>query len=254
MQRRWRTPLIISVVSLAAVVFIGATTKKSTKSPEWSMNATLIEACSCPMFCQCYFNPEPAVHPSGGGGIHAGHQGGHYCKFNIAWKVNKGTYKGTDLAGAKYWIAGDLGSNFGSGHTDWAVVTFDPSVTKEQRAGIAEILGKVYPVKWQSFSVATDAPIAWKASRDRAMAMIGDGQAGEIGLARFQGMTNDPVVIRNLRYFGAPRNDGFVMMPNELETYREGPKAFEFKGTNGFMLTFDMTSKDVPSNKTSMGY
>jgi hypothetical protein len=33
-------------------------------------------------------------------------------------------------------------------------------------------------------------------------------------------------------------------MPNELETYREGPNAFEFKGTNGFLLTFDMNSKD----------
>jgi hypothetical protein len=44
------------------------------------------------------------------------------------------------------------------------------------------------------------------------------------------------------------------MMPNELEAYREGPKAFEFKGTNGFMLTFDMTSKDVSTNRTSTSY
>jgi hypothetical protein len=45
------------------------------------------------------------------------------------------------------------------------------------------------------------------------------------------------------------------MMPNEIETYREGAKAYEFKGTNGFMLTFDMTSKDVPAAKgDSMSY
>jgi len=47
---------------------------------------------------------------------------------------------------------------------------------------------------------------------------------------------------------------GFVMMPNEIETYREGQNAFEFKGTNGFLLTFDMTSKDIPTNKPSMSY
>ena len=41
------------------------------------------------------------------------------------------------------------------------------------------------------------------------------------------------------------------MMPNEIETYREGDKAFEFKGTNGFMLTFDMNSKDVASKSES---
>jgi hypothetical protein len=53
----------------------------------------------------------------------------------------------------------------------------------------------------------------------------------------------------NLVYWGAPRNDGFVLMPNEVEAYRVGPKAFEFKGTNGFMLTLDLTSKDVAARK-----
>jgi hypothetical protein len=62
-------------------------------------------------------------------------------------------------------------------------------------------------------------------------------------------------VLKNVKYWGTPRNDGFVMMPNELETYKEGPKADEFKGTNGFMLTVDMTSKDVPASKgSSMAY
>jgi hypothetical protein len=41
------------------------------------------------------------------------------------------------------------------------------------------------------------------------------------------------------------------MMPNEIETYKEGSKAYEFKGTNGFMLTFDMTSKDLAGGKGS---
>ena len=54
-----------------------------------------------------------------------------------------------------------------------------------------------------------------------------------------------PVVIHNLAYWGAPRNDGFVMMPNEVEAYRVGPKAYEFKGTNGFMINIDMNSNDV---------
>ena len=58
-------------------------------------------------------------------------------------------------------------------------------------------------------------------------------------------MTAEPVVIRNLKYFGVPRNDGFVLMPNEVEAYRVGPKAFEYSGTNGFMITIDIASKDV---------
>jgi hypothetical protein len=64
-------------------------------------------------------------------------------------------------------------------------------------------------------------------------------------LKKNPGMTADPVVISNLRYFGAPRNKGFVLMPNEIEAYRVGKHPFEFKGTNGFMITYDITSKDV---------
>ena len=54
-----------------------------------------------------------------------------------------------------------------------------------------------------------------------------------------------PIVIKNLKYFGVPRNDGFIMMPNEVEAYRMGEKAFEYKGTNGFMITIDIASSDV---------
>jgi len=52
-----------------------------------------------------------------------------------------------------------------------------------------------------------------------------------------------------LKYWGVPRNDGFILMPNVVEAYRAGDKAFEFKGTNGFMITIDMTSKDFASAK-----
>jgi hypothetical protein len=37
-----------------------------------------------------------------------------------------------------------------------------------------------------------------------------------------------------------------------VQAYRVGPKAYESKGTNGFMLTLDMTSKDVGSKPSAM--
>src|SRR6058998_3372995 len=115
----------------------------------------------------------------------------------------------------------------------WAVLTFDPSVPKEQREGIKTILGRVYPVKWGSFTVADDAPVDWKAGRDRAEAKLAGGKRAEVVLKKNQGMSDDAIVVRNLKYWGAPRNEGFVLMQNEVEAYRETPKAFEFKGSNG---------------------
>jgi hypothetical protein len=228
------------ILALAAVVVpdpVGAQAPQST--PGWSFNATIIEACSCPMFCQCSFNPGPSAE-------HGGHgPAGHYCRFNNAFQVNRGAQGRIKLDGAKFWVAGDLGSDFSKGQMDWAVVHFDPSVTKEQRDVIAVILGQVYPVKWNSFNVAADLPMVWKSGKDRAEARLDGGKAAEIILKRFQGNTSAPIVIQNLKYWGAPRNDGFLLMPNEVEAYHLGPKAYEYKGTNGFMITIDMTAKDV---------
>jgi hypothetical protein len=237
--------LTLSVLVLIARLGISA----ESAAPDWSMNASIIEACSCPMFCQCYFNTQPAAH-SGHAGHSHGEGGEHFCKFNNAFKVNHGSFGNTKLDGAKFWVAGDLGGDFSKGQMDWAALTFDPSVTPEQREGIKAILGHVYPVKWNSFTVAQDANMMWTATRDHADAKLADGKAGQVTLNKFQGMTDEPIVIKNLKYWGVPRNDGFLMMPNEVEAYRAGNKPFEFKGTNGFMITIDINSKDVVKEKT----
>src|SRR5436853_1049077 len=127
--------LTISFLFLGArVSFCGA---EKAPASDWSMNATAIEACSCPMFCQCYFSTKPAAHAG-----HAGHEHGeggeHFCKFNMAYKINRGHSGSVKLDGAKFWIAGDLGGDFSKGQMDWAVVTFDPSVKPEQRDAIKQ--------------------------------------------------------------------------------------------------------------------
>src|SRR5687767_9881683 len=233
---------LVIVVSLAALG--GAQREAQGSAPEWSFNGTVIEACSCPMFCQCYFNTKPAGH--GGHGEHAGHGGDHFCRFSEGWVVNKGTFGATKLDGVKFWLAGDLGGDFSMGKMDWAVLHFDPAVTKEQREGILVVLKHLLPVEWKSFTVGKDAAIEWKADKEKAVARADGGKVAEVVLKSAPG--NDPkeqVVIKNLKYWGAPRNDGFILMPNEVEAYRVGPKAFEFKGTNGFVITVDINSDDV---------
>ena len=216
----------------------------SPGGPAWDFNATIIEACSCPMFCQCYFNSRPA-----GVGCCSKPDDPllktRFCKFNNAFKVNKGSAGATKLDGAKFWVAGDLGADFSTGTMGWAVLHFDPAVTKEQRDAITTILGAVYPVKWEHFTVGPDAKMDWNATRDHAEAKLDGGRIAEVQLKKNQGMSDEPIVIKNLKYWGVPRNDGFVLMANEVEAYRAGDKAYEFKGTNGFMITIDLNSNDA---------
>jgi hypothetical protein len=234
---------------LAALVAALAGTGAAASGPaaggtDWAANVTAIEACSCPMFCQCYFNREPAAHAG-----HDAHGGGgkHFCRANLAYRINKGHHGQTRLDGAKFWVATDLGEDFGDGELDWAVLYFDKALTPAQREAIGVVAGKLFPVKWKSFKTAEASIDKWEFDKDGAHALLDGGRTAEVKLRRFPGMTNEPVVIHNLRYWGAPRNDGFVMMPNEVEAYRTGPNAFEFKGTNGFMITVDLSSKDFGS-------
>jgi hypothetical protein len=235
----------------AALLFVccAAGLARAGAEPTWSMNATAIEACSCPMFCQCYFNAGPAQHSM------AGMEGmEHYCKFNNAYKVNKGMYGATKLDGAKFWIYGDLGGDFSKGEMNWAVVTFDKATTPAQREAIGTIAGKLFPVKWKSLTTA-EGDIEWSASKGEAHALLDGGKTAEVQLGTSSLNPNKkdtPIVIQNLKYWGAPRNDGFIMMPNVVEALRVGDKAYEFKGSNGFMITVDLASKDFMASNEAV--
>src|SRR5215813_15467576 len=96
--------------------------------PSWRMKADYVEACSCHLFCPCYFNKH-AEHP--------------YCEFNMAVNVREGQSNGTNLAGAKYWLTGDLGESWGTEKKGkWVVVSFEPATTKPQRDALAPIILK----------------------------------------------------------------------------------------------------------------
>lgn len=241
---------ILAVSALLTPLSPGTAAAAAPSSPaetDWAVNATVIEACSCPMFCQCYFNTSPASH-----GGHEGHSGAaHFCRANLAHRVNKGHYGPVSLDGVKFWVANDLGGDFSKGEMDWAVLYFDKAMTKAQRDAVSAVMAHVFPVKWKSFTTAEASIDTWRYDKDTAVALMDGGKTGEVRLKRFPGMTSDPIVIRNLPYWGVPRHEGFVLMPNVVEAYRAGPKAFEFKGTNGFMITWDISSKDVPAKTAS---
>ena len=229
---------ILSALFVLVVMFGAPSLGFAANDKSWHFNGTAIEACSCPMFCQCYFNSEPALHQTANG-IE------HYCKFNMAYKVNEGFFGDTDLSGVKFWIAGDLGSSWMEGNTNWAVITFQKGTTDAEKAGLAAALGHIFPFKWNSFTVAEDADITWTATDDRAEAMLDGGTKAHTILNKWKGMEGKTGMLSNVAYMGAARNSGFKMMPNQIETWKVGDKAFEFKGTTGFMITIDMKSDDL---------
>src|SRR2546429_1415269 len=127
--------LLLPLFALAAcLMYFTSFAQEKTSKSDFDMTASYIEACSCDMFCPCYFNTHSTSHMDMG----EHHMDEHFCRANLVLKVDKGFYKDTKLDGAKVWIATDLGSDWSTGKDSWLVVNFDPSVGKEQQAALGD--------------------------------------------------------------------------------------------------------------------
>jgi hypothetical protein len=237
MLHRFATLLLSTcVVALSILLLAGAKVSSSKAKDDFDITASYIEACSCDMFCPCYFNTHSTAHES------TTHDHGHFCRANLVFKVDKGHYKDVKLDGAKVWLSNDLGSDWSTGKDSWAVVTYDTSVSAQQKAALDDIIAQLYPFKW-TWLKTDSAPFSWNVDtkEGKAVAKREDGK-GEVVLERVKGDDpNQEVVIKNLRYWNAQSNDGFRMWKSQREMYEGHDQKFDYSGTNGFLITVHFT-------------
>jgi hypothetical protein len=234
--------LLLPLLALpASLIYFTSSAQEKSSKPDFDMTASYIEACSCDMFCPCYFNTHATHH------MDEHHMDAHFCRANLVLKVDKGYYQDTKLDGAKVWLATDLGSDWSTGKDSWLVVNFDPSVTKEQQAALADILGQLYPIPWQKKGVGT-AAFSWNVDRKTgaAHAKMNNGN-GEVLLERVAGdHPSNEVVVQNLKYWGAQSNDGFRMWKSKHEAFEGDGHKFSYDGTNGFLITIHYSGSAKP--------
>ncbi|MGH9492780.1 MAG: DUF1326 domain-containing protein [Terriglobales bacterium] len=204
-----------------ALVLMGST----PAGPSWRIKADYVEACSCHLFCPCYFNKH-AEHP--------------FCEFNMAVKVREGHSGKVNLAGAKYWLTGDLGDEWGTNKKGkWVVVSFDPSTTKDQRDALAPIILKTYGLEWGDLKVQ-EAPIEIAGNGDVVEAKLAGGSMASMKLKREPGTNGKGVVLKNVNYFGAQGNGGFEMYKS-IEHRSDLPDhKFSYSGRNAFLISIDV--------------
>ncbi|HWX56546.1 MAG TPA: DUF1326 domain-containing protein [Verrucomicrobiae bacterium] len=217
--------------AMAAGSWSGATSESAAtpEKPAWQMKADYVEACSCHLFCPCYFNKH-AEHP--------------HCEFNMAVKVREGYSGSTSLTGAKYWLSGDLGDEWGTNKKGkWVVVSFDPSTTKEQRDALAPMILKTYGLEWGELKVQ-EAAIEITRAGDIVDAKLGGGQMAAMKLKREPGADGTGVVLRNVKYFGAQNNTGFELYKS-IEHRADLPgHTFSYSDRNAFLISIDTREGD----------
>jgi len=209
------------LVLALAITLLGSTPAK----PAWRMKADYVEACSCHLFCPCYFNKH-AEHP--------------FCEFNMAVKVREGYSGATNLAGAKYWLTGDLGDKWGTEKkAPWVTVSFDPATNKAQRDALTPMILKIYGLAWGELK-AQEAPIAITRSGDIAEAKLAGGKMGYMKLKREPGADGKGVVLKNVKYFGAANNDGFEMYKSIRHEANVPGHKFSYSDRNAFLISLDI--------------
>lgn len=220
-MKQTRFIVLTGAVVAAAVALVALGVSASAGESTYSVTATAIEGCSCPLFCSCYYNAEPT--------------GGHKCQFNNAYRFEEGSHwGGVDLSGGKIWVSGDLGGHFGDNTTEWAVVTMDKSLTPEQREAIGAWINKVFPVTWGSVEMREDE-ISWEDGDTTAHAALASGLA-KIRLDKVFDPHGKQSVANNTAYWGANSNTGFRLAKSTHE-YNGAEHPYSYEGRNGFMIT-----------------
>ncbi len=212
--------LRIAVTALCVFALVSST----SSNPPATVKLDYVEACSCHLFCPCYFNKQ-AEHP--------------YCEFNMAVKVRHGAAGKVNLAGAQYWLTGDLGNDWGSKkRAKWVFVTFDPKVSKEQRDALAPMILKTYGFEWGELKIQ-EAPVEVKHTGDIVEAKLGGGKLAYMKLKKLPGADGKGVVLKNVKYFDAPGNDGFAMYKSIEHSANLPGHKFKYSDRNAFLISLD---------------
>lgn len=221
-MRRLSRAFTFGAMVISAAVAMGQQTTQSGSG--WAIKAEIIEACSCNLFCMCYFSTHP--------------DGERFCEFNNAFRIISGNVGNVKVDGEYFWVSGDLGGDF-TKPLKSAIVTFDTKTPKEKRDAILVLVQKLYPFQFEKF--ATDeAPITWH--RD---GMNGHAKLGDMAEVRLEGVKNadgKQTVVSNLTYWGAQKNNGFELAYG-THFYKGNGHDYKHERRNGFFITVEASGK-----------
>jgi hypothetical protein len=224
----------VGLFVLALAVSLAA----SPSSSPWWMKADYVEACNCHLFCPCYFNKH-AEHPA--------------CEFNMAVTVREGRSGNTNLAGAKYWLTGDLGDKWGTEKKGaWVIVSFDPATSKAQRDALAPMILKTYGLEWGELKVQ-EATIEIHRSGDIVEAKLAGGQQAYMKLKQEKGADGKGVMLKNVPYFAASSNDGFELYKSIAHRADVAGHSFSYSDRNAFLITIVSREPTAANPQKSSG-
>ena len=225
---------LVPILAVLAVAAFGLGAGTADRSKTYDVTVDTIEACSCPLFCTCYFGPSADEH---------------MCEANNVYKFRKGSHYGdVDVSDQLVWMSLDLGGEWhkkpGPGMpTKWVVITFDKKSTEAQRKAITAVANAVFPVKWGEMKTREDS-ISWEDGPQVDEAKMASGLAS-VKLDKTVGPNKTrPTAVKNLQYWFSTGNEGFNLA---YSTHHfDGDHKFSYQKRNGFTITWTAKGEIKP--------
>lgn len=229
-QRRARTPVkIVAKDRLDQRVMGGR--KQRTALP-WAINGELFLNCSCDVFCPCVVSL--GKHPPTEG----------HCHAWMAISIDNGHYDGEPLDGINIGILADIPGRMGEGQ--WKVAVYvDDSASYAAYHGILQVLsgkvggttgllslliGEVIGAERTKVEITRDGP--------RRRITVGKKIQGEIEMVR--GATDDPVWVKNTRYWMGP---DVIVARGTRSRLRDHGRMWDFSGKSAEICPITWSSE-----------
>jgi len=205
--------------------------RKQRTTVPWAIRGELFLNCSCDVFCPCVVSL--GKHPPTEG----------HCHAWMAISIDEGHYDGEDISGVNIGILADIPGRMGEGQ--WKVALYvDDSVSYAGYHGIGQIMsgkaggttgllsllvGEVIGVERTRVIIEKDGP--------RRRIMVGKKIQGEIEMVR--GATDDPVWVKNTRYWMGP---DVIVAKGTKSRLRDFGRMWDFSGKSAEICPIDWKS------------
>ncbi|MBI2920197.1 MAG: DUF1326 domain-containing protein [Planctomycetes bacterium] len=206
--------LAVLVLAIGGATWAEDKDRPSDASKEWKIQADLVELSTDAAPCPCYDEKTGEIE--------------HNCRFLTAMRINEGSVGDVKLDGARIVLAGDLSKDLSKMSISTLAVTYDKSMTDDQRRAFESILPRLYPQKWTR-KLYSSAEIVWEDKKDDAVEVrIGDMGSMSVRLKRDD--KGNIEIHKTTKYWLCRSKGGFAVCTGPMAFKHE---AFEVSSPNG---------------------
>jgi len=196
-------PVLVVLLAVGALT-VGGRAFAADKQ-DFTAGGEYVEGCSCPAICPCEI-----------AGVKMG------CLGVGAMKLTSGTYKGTDLTGAKIAYATQPGT--------WVRIYVEPA-SADQLAGLKAFASAIYS-GWGKIEAVKAVKIAFDGADGKYTVTVSGGATMKLSTTPVLGADKKTAV--SISNVNDPLNSSFYQGKTVSGSFKDGTRTFTLKGTNSF--------------------